>query len=173
MKKLLLLLTILTVTISCNTEKARKQVDSFRAEKSKKAIHEVMDAWHKAAADADFDVYFSKMTDDAIFIGTDATENWKNDEFKAFSKPYFDKGKAWSFTALERNVFISEYGDIAWFDELLDTQMELCRGSGVLKKVDDTWKISHYVLSIAIPNENVIEIVKLKKENDSILKSAY
>ncbi|WP_046757871.1 nuclear transport factor 2 family protein [Kordia jejudonensis] len=173
MKKLLLLLTILAVTVSCDTEKARKQVDSFRAEKSKKAINEVVDAWHKAAADANFDAYFSKMTDDAIFIGTDATENWKNEDFKDFSKPYFDKGKAWSFTALERNVFISEYGDLAWFDELLDTQMELCRGSGVLKKVNDTWKISHYVLSIAIPNDNVTEVVKLKKENDSILKAKY
>lgn len=171
MKKLLLLLAILT--ISCNTEKARKQVDDFRKAKSEKVINEVLDTWHKAAADANFDTYFSKMTDDAIFIGTDATENWKNEDFKAFSKPYFDKGKAWSFTALERNVFISEYGDIAWFDELLDTQMELCRGSGVLKKVDDTWKISHYVLSIAIPNENVPEVIKLKKENDSILKSGY
>ncbi len=171
MKKLLLLLAILT--ISCNTEKARKQVDDFRKAKSEKIINEVLDTWHKAAADANFDTYFSKMTDDAIFIGTDATENWKNEDFKAFSKPYFDKGKAWSFTALERNVFISEYGDIAWFDELLDTQMELCRGSGVLRKVDDTWKISHYVLSIAIPNENVPEVIKLKKENDSILKSGY
>ena len=158
MKKILSILAILIVTFSCNTEKARQQVDNFRLAKSEEAINNVLDAWHKAAADANFDAYFSKMTDDAIFIGTDATENWKNKEFKAFSKPYFDKGKAWSFTALERNVFISEYGDIAWFDELLDTQMELCRGSGVLKKVGDTWKISHYVLSIAIPNENVPEI---------------
>ena len=173
MKKILSILAILIVTFSCNTEKARQQVDNFRLAKSEEAINNVLDAWHKAAADANFDAYFSKMTDDAIFIGTDATENWKNKEFKAFSKPYFDKGKAWSFTALERNVFISEYGDIAWFDELLDTQMELCRGSGVLKKVGDTWKISHYVLSIAIPNENVPEIIQLKKENDSILKSGY
>lgn len=146
-------------------------MEEFRLEKDKTVINTVLDAWHKAAADADFNVYFSKMTDDAIFIGTDATENWKNKEFKEFSKPYFDKGKAWSFTALERNVFISKYGDIAWFDELLDTQMELCRGSGVLKKENDTWKISHYVLSIAVPNDNVKEVVKLKHANDSIVKS--
>ncbi|QHI37819.1 hypothetical protein IMCC3317_32020 [Kordia antarctica] len=170
MKKLIVL-SIITAFISCNTEKSRQKVEDFRLEKSKTEINIVLDAWHKAAADADFDAYFSKMTADAIFIGTDATENWENAAFKEFSKPYFDKGKAWSFTALERNVFISEYGDIAWFDELLDTQMELCRGSGVLKKVDDTWKISHYVLSIAIPNDNVPEVIKLKKENDSIVKS--
>lgn len=170
MKKTILFLIIITF-ISCDTEKARKKVEKFRLEKQKTTINTVLDAWHKAAADADFEAYFSKMTDDAIFIGTDATENWKNKEFKEFSKPYFDRGKAWSFTALERNIFISAYGDIAWFDEMLDTQMELCRGSGVLKKEGDTWKISHYVLSIAIPNDNVKEVVKLKKENDSIVKS--
>jgi ketosteroid isomerase-like protein len=162
---------ICVIFISCNTENARQKVEEFRLSQSKTEINSVLDAWHKAAADAEFDAYFSKMTDDAIFIGTDAVENWPNTEFKEFSKPYFDKGKAWSFTALERNVFLSEYGEIAWFDELLDTQMELCRGSGVVKKVGDTWKIAHYVLSIAVPNDNVKEVVALKKQYDSIVKS--
>lgn len=129
----------------------------------------VLDAWHQAAADADFGAYFSKMTDDGVFIGTDAMENWQNSEFKAFSKPYFDKGKAWSFTALQRNIYFNETMDMAWFDELLDTQMKLCRGSGVLKKIDGGWKIVHYVLSIAVPNENVAAVVSLKKEKDSII----
>ena len=42
----------------------------------------VLDAWHKAAADANFDAYFNLMTDDAVFIGTDATENWNLTELK-------------------------------------------------------------------------------------------
>ncbi|MCH2192714.1 nuclear transport factor 2 family protein [Kordia sp.] len=172
MKKIILWVLVIAC-ISCNTEKARQKVEEFRLSQSKTEINAVLDAWHKAAADAKFDDYFSKMTNDAIFIGTDPTENWQNKEFKEFSKPYFDKGKAWSFTALERNVFMSEYGDIAWFDELLDTQMELCRGSGVVKKVGGEWKIAHYVLSIAIPNDNVKEVVGLKKEFDSILKSKF
>ena len=83
MKKILLFLAILMITFSCNTEKARQQVDNFRVAKSKEAINNVLDAWHKAAAEANFDAYFSKMTADAIFIGTDATENWKNKEFIA------------------------------------------------------------------------------------------
>lgn len=170
MKKLIAF-SVCLLLLSCNTEKARQKVEEFRLSQSKTEINAVLDAWHKAAADAEFDAYFSKMTDDAIFIGTDAVENWQNKEFKAFSKPYFDKGKAWSFTALERNVFLSAYGDIAWFDELLDTQMELCRGSGVVKKVGDTWKIAHYVLSIAVPNDNVKEVVTLKRQYDSIVKS--
>lgn len=143
----------------------------FSQENQKKiAIHTALDAWHKAAADADFEAYFGLMTNDGVFIGTDATENWQNKDFRDFSKPYFDKGKAWSFAALERNVYLHESEELAWFDELLDTQMEICRGSGVLKKVNGAWKIAHYVLSIAVPNENVNELVLLKKENDSILK---
>ncbi len=132
-------------------------------------INDVLDSWHNAAAEANFEAYFSKMTSDGTFIGTDATENWQNNEFRTFSKPYFDRGKAWSFTAVERNVYVEDGKELAWFDELLDTQMELCRGSGVLKKVNGTWKIAHYVLSIAVPNENVAELVALKKQKDSLL----
>ena len=135
----------------------------------KTEINTLLDEWHKAAADADFEAYFSKMTEDGVFIGTDATENWQNEAFRAFSKPYFDKGKAWSFTSVERNIYVGDTGKTAWFDELLDTQMKLCRGSGVLKKENGQWKIAHYVLSIAVPNENVEELIKLKQEKDSLL----
>ena len=142
---------------------------AFSQDLERKEINEVLDAWHLAATEADFDRYFSLMTNDGVFLGTDATENWQNQEFKEFSKPYFDKGKAWSFSAVERNVYVSEGADYAWFDELLDTQMKLCRGSGVLKKVDGNWKIAHYVLSIAVPNENVGELIDIKKQKDSLL----
>jgi len=137
--------------------------------KSKKELNVVLDAWHKAAAEANFDTYFGLMTNDGVFIGTDAMENWQNQAFKEFSKPYFDRGKAWNFTAVERNIYVNGSNDFAWFDELLDTQMKLCRGSGVLIKVNGSWKIAHYVLSIAVPNENVDELVQMKKGKDSLL----
>jgi len=135
---------------------------SFAQNQSKKPINKMIDAWHKAAADANFNGYFDAMTDDAIFIGTDATENWDKKAFIAFAKPYFDKGKAWSFTAVERNIYFSADGKMAWFDELLNTQMKICRGSGVLVKINNQWKIKHYVLSMTIPNDNVDEVVKIK-----------
>ncbi len=138
-------------------------------EPAKDQINTTLNTWHQAASKADFETYFSLMTNEGVFIGTDATENWQNKEFKEFSKPYFDKGKAWNFTAVERHIYLNGNEDFAWFDELLDTQMKLCRGSGVLKKVDGNWKIAHYVLSIAVPNENVTQLIELKREKDSLL----
>ncbi len=134
----------------------------------KEIIDTMLVSWHKAAADADFDAYFGLMTNDAVFIGTDATENWQISEFKSFSKPYFDKGKAWSFTTLERNIYLDTNEDTAWFDEHLKTQMGICRGSGVVKKENGVWKVQHYVLSIAIPNEQVTKVTEMKEEWDRI-----
>ncbi|PHR99158.1 MAG: hypothetical protein COA80_04400 [Leeuwenhoekiella sp.] len=133
------------------------------------AINTQLEKWHKAAADADFEAYFGLMTKDGVFIGTDADENWQLDDFKAFSKPYFDAGKAWSFKTLERTIYHPKKSKIAWFDELLETQMGICRGSGVMRLDGKDWKVQHYVLSIAVPNENVSELTELKKAHDSLL----
>ena len=132
----------------------------------KKEIGKILDSWHRAAGSADFDAYFNLMTSDAVFIGTDASENWQIEEFKAYAKPHFDKGKAWNFKAVDRQIYVNDEGGYAWFDELLDTQMKLCRGSGVLRKESGDWKIAHYVLSLVIPNENVSEVILIKQEKD-------
>jgi ketosteroid isomerase-like protein len=158
MKRNILMLGLLMVSMTL-----------FAQNTEKNKINDVLDSWHLAAANADFEAYFDKMTKDGVFLGTDAMENWQNDEFRSFSKPYFDKGKAWSFTAVQRNIYLNESGTFAWFDELLDTQMKICRGSGVLKKVNGQWKIAHYVLSIAVPNENVDELIQIKEEKDNAL----
>jgi hypothetical protein len=128
----------------------------------KEQISSILDAWHKAASEANFNNYFDAMAEESIFIGTDATENWNKTDFKAFAKPYFDKGKAWNFTALERNIYFSDDKKTAWFDELLNTQMKICRGSGVMVLVNGQWKIKHYVLSMTVPNDNVDGVVKIK-----------
>ena len=132
-------------------------------------VNITLNEWHKAAAETKFDLYFSLMTSDGIFIGTDPTENWQNKAFKTFSKPFFDKGKAWNFSSIQRNIYFNDSATIAWFDELLSTQMKICRGSGVLKKINGNWKIAHYVLSMTIPNENTDEVVKIKSKFDDAL----
>ena len=155
MKKSLLLFCILLL----GSKSFSQNTDS-----DKKKINTPLDSWHKAAANAEFDNYFSYMTSNGVFIGTDATENWQLEAFKTFSKPFFDKGKAWSFKSLKRNIYFDKSQNTAWFDELLDTQMKICRGSGVLIKVGNDWKIAHYVLSMTIPNDNTNEVVKIKEK---------
>ncbi len=139
------------------------------AQNDEAKINVLLNDWHKAAATVHFDAYFDAMTDDAIFIGTDATENWNKKDFQAFSKPYFDKGKAWNFTSLERHIYFSKDGKTAWFDELLNTQMKICRGSGVLVKEKKVWKIKHYVLSMTVPNDNSDAVVKIKAPIEDLL----
>jgi len=118
-------------------------------------IDDLMDDWHHAAAVADEDTFFGSMTKDGIYIGTDKSERWLRDDMRAWSQQYFDRESAWSFTKVERNVTIGASKEIAWFDEILDTWMGPCRGSGVVIKTDEGWKISHYHLAIAVPNEEV------------------
>nr|WP_314897916.1 nuclear transport factor 2 family protein [uncultured Flavobacterium sp.] len=142
------------------------------ANKEKDKINTMLNAWHKAAAEANYNTYFNLMTEDAIFIGTDATENWNKTAFQAFAKPYFDKGKAWNFTALERHIYFDKTGKTAWFDELLNTQMKICRGSGVIVKIGKEWKIKHYVLSMTVPNDNVDAVIKIKAPiEDAMIKT--
>lgn len=118
------------------------------------AVNAVLDDWHKAASQADEARYFGYFTPDAVYLGTDATERWTRDEFRAWAKPYFAKGQAWSFTAVSRHVSFSKDGAVAWFDEALSTtNMGPARGSGVLVKSGGTWKIAQYNLSVPIPND--------------------
>ncbi len=124
-----------------------------------------LDEWHKDAANADMDAYFDKIDTAGIFIGTDATEVWLKQEFYDYSKPHFDKGKAWSFAVKERNIYFSEDLSYAWFDELLDSSSGTLRGSGVLKKEDKAWKIMHYVLSLPVPNEKFKEVINVLKQD--------
>ena len=89
--KAVLLVWSLVTTISVSAQMTEKQ-----------KINEVLDNWHLAAANADFDAYFGLMTKDAVFIGTDAMDTRQNDEFNTFSKPYFDRGKALRTTPVQQ-----------------------------------------------------------------------
>jgi ketosteroid isomerase-like protein len=167
MKKLFLLCSLASIAISIyfNIPATVNTTDET------KAINTLLDNWHAAAAKADYNAYFDKIATDGRYIGTDAGENWDKKAFAAFSKPYFDKGKAWDFKALERHVYFSKDGKTAWFDELLDTWMKVCRGSGVLEKEGNQWKIKHYVLSMTIPNDISNDVILLKaKYEDAVIE---
>lgn len=169
MIKKIVLLIFIGVFSSCENKPSNTK--DLKDASEKEVINTMLDAWHKSASEAKYDAYFNAMSNTSVFIGTDASENWSNKDFKVFSKPFFDLGKAWDFKPVKRNIYISAEGNLAWFDELLNTWMGVCRGSGVLSKTEGNWKIEHYVLSVTIPNENITEVIALNKEKDSIFLS--
>ena len=166
-----LILVVVVSFFSCNQKKEIAPPQSNKA--LKKTIHTFLDDWHKAASEANFKEYFSKMDSASVFIGTDASENWTKEQFENFSKPYFDKGEAWNFVALERNIYMNDANNFIWFDELLETWMGTCRGSGVLEKKDRSWKIKQYVLSIEIPNADVQAVILEKRKSDSLFLTRF
>jgi hypothetical protein len=158
-----LFVIICTLFISCSNHTADTANNNEH-------INIMLDSFNEAAAKADFNKYFSYFDDDAVFIGTDATERWDKKSYMAWAKPHFDKGKTWSFKSLERHIYFNKEGSFAWFDELLNTRMKICRGSGVLIKKGNEWKILQYVLSMTIPNENTDTIIKIKTDmEDNII----
>lgn len=170
MKQIILLYAIALILNSCAPV---KKTDTADFKEITDEVNVILNDWHLAATEANYNNYFGKMDSVAVFIGTDASENWTKKEFSNFSKPYFDKGKAWDFKTLERNVYVNNDANFVWFDELLNTWMGTCRGSGVLEKKDNTWVIKHYVLSVAIPNDDVQAVIAAKKKNDSIFLKKF
>jgi hypothetical protein len=135
---------------------------TLRAQPASAAVATVLDRFHTAAAKADFAGYFALFAPEGVFLGTDAAERWTVSEFKAFAKPYFDRGRGWTYTVKTRHVFFSPDGTHAIFDEHLDNaSYGACRGSGVLRRSGDEWRIVQYHLTIPIPNDLAGPVVKL------------
>ena len=167
-KNIVFTLLILMVLVSNSLFSQKK---GFYENVQKKNVSKVLDDLNLYAATADFKNYFNLYAEESTFIGTDANEIWNKKAFMDYSKPHFDKGKAWNFTSLKRNITFSADGKYAWFDELLETQMKLCRGSGVLEKIGTQWKIRQYVLSMTIPNEVSKDIINVKSPIEDVLIS--
>ncbi|XOV68321.1 MAG: nuclear transport factor 2 family protein [Fluviicola sp.] len=127
-------------------------------------LDQLIDNWHVAAAEGDFEGYFGVTTADFVFLGTAPEERWTQEEFMSFCKPYFDRGKAWDFKPSNRIWQFSKNGKTAWFDEDLDTWMRGCRGTGICQKVKGEWKIVYYNLHVLIENEKIDAFIELRDE---------
>lgn len=131
---------------------------------AEKVINELLDNWHQAAANADADTFFGGMAKDGIYLGTDASERWLRDELRSWAKAAFERETAWAFTPSDRSLYFGPANQVAWFEESLDTWMGPCRGSGVLVKTEEGWKIKHYNLAVCVPNEQMDAFIELMKK---------
>ena len=155
MNKIVTLIIVLFIAFGCKTVQTTKLTKV-------ETINQLLNQWHKDAAVANFESYFNVMSDDGYYIGTDSSEIWTKKEFQKYAKPHFDKKKTWDFKTIKRTIFFSKNHKTAWFNELLDTWMGTCRGSGVLELQNNQWKIKQYVLSVTIPNDKMKRVIKVK-----------
>jgi len=119
------------------------------AQSDESAVAAVLDGYHQAAAEADWQTYFDLLSEDAVFLGTDVSERWP----KAVLREYAIDSNGWIYLPRERNINFTPDGNSAWFDEVLDSaSYGTSRGTGVLIKTDEGWRISQYHLTFPIPN---------------------
>jgi hypothetical protein len=145
-----------------------KSAPAFSTDSS--AVSQTLNHFHAAAGRSDFEGYFNFFTEDAIFIGTDATERWEKAGFQAYARAPFAAGRGWNYVAVDRHIYLSANREQAWFDELLDAPYaKIARGSGVLVKTTAGWKIQQYVLSMTIPNALSDSVVQFKSAIEQAL----
>lgn len=149
---------------ACSTGDVAGSGERVDVERERKAVAAVLDDWHDAAARADEERYFGHLDEGSVFLGTDATERWDKAAFKAYAHPHFARGKAWSFRSVRRSIALSASGEIAWFEEDLDTpNLGPARGSGVLVRgaAGSPWRIAQYNLSVPIPNDRFEQVKRV------------
>jgi len=156
LRRLLPILVLLVSTAGCHVRGDPQPSEAARGD----AAH-VLDELHRLAAAADGEAYFALFEPDARYLGTDASERWTLEEFRAYAEPWFAQGRGWSYSVTERRLTVAEDGRTAWFDERLrNAKYGECRGSGVLVHGERGWRIAQYVLSLPVPNELALDLVQ-------------
>ena len=135
-----------------------------QVEKDSEAIASLLDTWHKSAATGDLETYFDLFHPEGHFLGTDQSEDWSKQEFYEFCKPYFEDGQAWDFKPKDRNIYFNSDGQTVWFNEVLNTWMGPCRGSGILVLEKGEWKLMQYNLAVLVSNDLIKDYLKLLED---------
>ena len=118
------------------------------------AVTSVLNKLHLYASEARGPEYFDLFAEDAIFFGTDINERWDKNAFQEYGMTRFETGKGWTYHMTKRKIYFSYDDETCWFDELVrNDKYGQLRGTGVMKLVDQDWKIVQYNLALPIPND--------------------
>ena len=129
------------------------------------AIDALLDGLHQDAHEGNFQTYFTRYSSNAVFLGTDKTERWTIEEFKAYARPAFADAHGWTYSVVERNW--EGVGNTRWFDEILfNEKLGHCRGTGVVQLINGEWKIAHYALTMLVPNAIAADVGSKTQEAD-------
>lgn len=159
--KYLLVLTGLSIGVLAQAAYAK---DGGGADTQEQAVAAVLDDFHDAADKADKERYLGHFASTGVFIGTDDWERWPLPEFTDYVTKGFADGTGWTYVSESRSISFDPTGNIAWFDEVMVSEKwGRFRGTGVLRKVDDQWKIENYTLSVIVPNEAWEKVSEINK----------
>ena len=152
------LMIFISLFLTSASASAAAEPDSLRIEEQqhdshRAAIGQLLDGLHRAAAESDAQDYFARYTEEAVFLGTDASERWSIGEFKAYAAKPFAEGRGWRYDVVSRHLVPTGNPEIYGFDEVLSNEkLGLCRGSGLVVFDGERWRVAQYVLSMLIPN---------------------
>ena len=145
------------------TDFMSKDNDAAAGKDDSEGVHTFLESFHHFAATANFEKYFGLFHPNGQFLGTDGTENWTMEEFKAWAKPFFTGVEcAWEYIPVpeRRTVTITNstekhHPTYAVFDEVLYCSDLQChtRGSGTLVYEQNRWFLMLYHISFPIPDK--------------------
>ena len=109
-----------------------------------------------SGAECDLERHLGYLEEYAITFGTAADERYTKTDHREMLAPYFAAGHGMTSELVVLNITESEDGRFAWFDARLDKK-RLCelRGSGLLHRGEDGWKIVLHNLAFPVPNEMI------------------
>ncbi len=150
---LMIVLSLFLMPVSATAEPASTTTHAVQHDANTAAIDVLLDGLHRAAAASDAEDYFARYTQDAVFLGTDASERWSITEFQAYATKPFSEGRGWRYEVVSRHLVPTGLPEIYGFDEVLSNEkLGLCRGSGLVVFDGARWRVAQYVLSMLIPN---------------------
>ncbi|PKH00062.1 nuclear transport factor 2 family protein [Paraglaciecola sp. MB-3u-78] len=163
---LLLIICSLTVMSFAQDHKIQTTTEN-------QAISQLMDGLHYAASQADLDGYLGSFTPTGVFMGTDDWERWTRPiTLDEYVKERFKEGTGWTYTSVERHINFADDGQTAWLDEIIvSKKWGRFRGTGVVTKQNNTWKIAHYSMSVLVANEAFVDISKINQKAFEARKS--
>lgn len=141
---------------------AASAAHTLAAAPARAAVAAVLDDFHAAAAAGDAARYLDHFAPAGVFLGTDDWERWPLPAFRDYVAGRFRDG-GWTYLPRSRDIVV--HGDLAWFDEIVESpRWGRFRGTGVLRRIDGDWKIAHYALAFLVPNERWEEVAASARE---------
>lgn len=128
-------------------------------------INNKMDDFHDAADKGDAARYLNHFAKDGVFMGTDDWERWPYEAFSKYVNKHFKEGKGWSYKPIKRHTSVSSQQAFAWVDEIVESaKWGRFRGTAVLEKIEQDWKLKHYSLTVLVPNESWEAVSDISKK---------